>query len=160
MKKIKAPSRHYFFAKNHVVPGPSCITGYAFKHPSKENGAPDSDVVLDDDMEEQISDDDNFIRCVQCLHAITRPEERMVIDGSYQHTFANPHGILFEIACFRSAEGCRYLGPATDEFTWFKGYAWRISVCGKCLLHLGWQYISAGKDSFYGLINDRLIYRQ
>ncbi len=130
------------------------------KHPSKENDGMSTDLVLDDEVEQEIHEDDNHIRCAQCLHAITRPEERIVIDGAHQHTFANPHGIIFEIGCFRTAEGSRYVGPATDEFTWFKGYAWRISVCGKCLLHLGWLYTAAGKDSFFGLITDRLVYQK
>jgi hypothetical protein len=128
------------------------------KQPSEENGGLIADIVVEDEAGEQIYEDDKFIRCSQCLNSIARPNDRIVIGGAHRHTFANPHGILFEIACFSFADGCGYLGPDTDEFTWFKGYAWRIAVCGKCLFHLGWQYISSGKDSFYGLIIDRLIY--
>jgi len=128
------------------------------KQPSEESGGLKTEIMVEDESGEQISEDDKFIRCAQCLNAIAKPTERIVIGGAHRHTFANPHGILFEIACFSFADGCRYLGPGTDEFTWFKGYDWRIALCGKCLVHLGWQFTSAGKDSFYGLIVDRLIY--
>jgi hypothetical protein len=30
---------------------------------------------------------------------ITSPAERIVVQGSHQHTFANPHGIIYEIGC-------------------------------------------------------------
>jgi len=79
------------------------------------------------------------------------------MQGSHIHTFANPHGLVFEIACFRSVTGCGYVGPSTDEFSWFSGYRWRIVVCAACLTHLGWLFTATGGDSFAGLILDRLI---
>lgn len=129
------------------------------KLPSEENGGLKTDLLVEDETGEQISEEDKFIRCAQCLYAIAKPENRIVVGGSHQHTFANPHGILFEIACFSLADGCGYLGTGTEEFTWFKGYAWRIAVCRKCLFHLGWRYnLLSGSDSFYGLIVDHLVY--
>ncbi len=128
------------------------------KKRSELNGGTITTIRVEDEAGEKTIEDDRFIRCGQCLNAIAKPTDRIVIGGTHRHTFANPHGILFEIACFSFADGCRYLGPATEEFTWFRGYAWKIAVCGKCLFHLGWQYISLDKNSFYGLIVDRLIY--
>lgn len=129
-----------------------------FKEPSEENGGFKTDIMHEDETWEKHLENDQIIRCSQCLNTITRMIDRIVIDGAHQHTFANPHGIIFEIACFGTADGCRHMGPGTDEFTWFKGYVWKIAVCGKCLLHLGWQYFSSGSGGFYGLIVDRLIY--
>jgi hypothetical protein len=51
------------------------------------------------------------IVCRQCLHVITSSAERTVVNGAHAHTFANPEGIVFEIACYRDAWGCAYVGP-------------------------------------------------
>jgi hypothetical protein len=135
-----------------------CSTKILLKQPSEENGGLITEIMVEDKTAETSIEDDKFIRCAQCLNSIARQTDRIVIGGAHRHTFANPQGIVFEIACFRFADGCGYLGPGTDEFTWFKGYTWKIAVCGKCLFHLGWQYTSSGKDGFFGLIIDRLIY--
>jgi hypothetical protein len=75
----------------------------------------------------------------------------------HQHAFCNPYGIIFEIGCFRTAPGCGYAGPATEEFSWFPGYSWRLALCSSCGTHLGWQYTAPDKESFCGLILDNLI---
>ena len=98
------------------------------------------------------------ILCRQCRHIITRPDEETTIQGSHQHTFANPNGIVFQIVCFQAAEGCGYAGPPTDEFSWFPGYLWRVAVCSRCLLHMGWLYLGADGRNFHGLILDHLIF--
>jgi len=103
------------------------------------------------------SDSEEAILCRQCHQVLTKPSERISIQGTHRHTFANPHGIVFQIGCFRSVQGCGYVGPATSEWSWFKGYSWRILVCRMCLTHLGWLYTSAGNESFGGLILDRII---
>jgi hypothetical protein len=72
------------------------------------------------------------------------------------HTFANPHGLVFEIGCFREAAGCSLLGAPTDEFTWFHGFRWRVACCMRCLCHLGWCFTSGAGGRFFGLIVDRL----
>lgn len=96
--------------------------------------------------------------CRQCLGFITRPGERIVVNGTHHHTFANPHGIVFEIGCFQQAPGCAAAGPPTDEFSWFAGYNWRIAICANCLTHMGWLFTAAGGGSrFYGLILDNLV---
>jgi hypothetical protein len=100
---------------------------------------------------------DKAIVCRQCLHVITSDAERLVINGAHLHTFANPQGIVFEIACYRNAAGCRYIGQASSEFTWFSGYVWRIAVCANCHTHLGWRFSAADGHFFHGLITSRLI---
>jgi hypothetical protein len=98
-----------------------------------------------------------YILCRACLHPIARPADRISVQGRHMHTFANPHGIVFEIGCFQSAPGCGAIGPTSDEFTWFPGHRWRVCVCAACLAHLGWLFAASDGHTFHGLILDRLI---
>ena len=93
--------------------------------------------------------------CAQCHRVITHQNERVVIQGSQEHSCTNPYGITFHIGCFRHAQGCAVFGTSTAADTWFSGYKWRIAICGKCETHLGWEFTSAA-DRFYGLIVSRL----
>ena len=111
---------------------------------------------VEDETEEKAAEEEGIL-CRQCHSILTSPTERIVVQGSHQHTFANPHGIVFEIGCFGAVRGCGYAGPATDEFSWFKGFSWRVAVCVMCLTHLGWFFESRGGGNFHGLILDRLI---
>ena len=113
--------------------------------------------AAEDEHQEKESDSEKYILCRQCLQVITSPTERIAVQGSHQHTFANPHGIIYEIGCFKSVIGCGYAGPASDEFSWFRGFSWRVAVCAMCLTHVGWLFISSSSDSFNGLILDRLL---
>jgi hypothetical protein len=69
----------------------------------------------------------------------------------------NPAGLLFHIGCFGEAIGCTVVGPDSLEYPWFPGFAWRFAMCAACGRHLGWQFRSEGKPSFFGLILDRLV---
>jgi hypothetical protein len=113
---------------------------------------------VDGKDKEEIPKTRDAILCRECRRIITYPEERIEVTGSYHHTFANPHGIVFEIGCFKSAEGCVHFGVPTHDFSWFKGFQWRLSACGFCLIHLGWIYTRPEATTFYGLILDRLIF--
>jgi hypothetical protein len=106
--------------------------------------------------EQPLVQEEPFILCRDCLHPITRPSDRVSIEGRHAHTFANPHGIVFEIGCFRRAPGCGAIGPASSDFTWFAGHRWRVCICAACLVHLGWVFLPAVGDVFYGLILERL----
>lgn len=99
---------------------------------------------------------DPTVRCRQCGHPVTTIAQRKIIDNAHVHTFANPSGIIFEIACFGEAAGCGYAGSTSSEFTWFAGYRWRIAVCAGCLIHLGWRFAAADGHFFHGLITSRL----
>jgi hypothetical protein len=99
----------------------------------------------------------NVIVCRQCLHVITASAQRIVVNGAHAHSFANPQGIIFEIACYRDAWGCSTIGRSSPEFTWFAGYVWRIAVCANCLVHLGWRFSAPDGHFFHGLITSRLI---
>jgi hypothetical protein len=96
------------------------------------------------------------ILCRQCLQLITSTAERIEIGGGHQHTFANPAGLLFQIGCFRRAQGCAAAGQPEAEWSWFQGYSWQVVLCSSCATHMGWLYTGSG-DSFYGLILHRLL---
>jgi len=109
-----------------------------------------------DKTEEKIPDNGEYIRCRQCLLIITQKTERIEINGSHQHVNANPHGIVFEIGCFKTAVGCSTIGHSSNEWSWFSGYSWKIAVCRRCLIHLGWLFSSSAPSHFYGFILNRL----
>lgn len=98
--------------------------------------------------------------CAACGAGITSKRERLEMNGAYSHAFTNPHGLTFNIGCFRNAENCRPEGSSTTAWTWFQGYAWRVCVCAGCNTHLGWHYEPStprpGDGGFYGLILNRL----
>lgn len=127
------------------------------RRPAEENKntTPIRSVAVKDQADEP--DAESFILCRQCRQIITRPAERIHVNGGHRHTFANPVGLVFEIGCFRSAMGCAQAGSASDEFTWFAGYSWRLALCTGCLNHLGWSFNSRSGDLFFGLILDHLV---
>lgn len=92
--------------------------------------------------------------CAACGAVITWEGARTEVGGAHRHTFVNPHGLVFEIGCFRHAPGCAGVGPAEAFFSWFPGYAWRVAVCRACQAHLGWSY--GERPDFHGLVLDRL----
>lgn len=93
--------------------------------------------------------------CTTCRHPVTHQDERIIVQGGHEHIFTNPHGVVYHIGCFREAAGCAPIGGATMEYTWFKGYAWRIALCAYCRAHLGWLFQVEG-GYFHGLITSRL----
>ncbi len=100
----------------------------------------------------------DLILCRFCHAAITTRHEELVMGGSHQHCFVNPGGYQFHIGCFKLAPGCDISGPATDEFTWFKGYVWQTARCSDCGEHLGWLYQNdSANHQFFGLIIDKLV---
>ena len=60
--------------------------------------------MVEDEAEEETLEKEEYIRCRQCRNILASPEDRISVQGSHQHTFANPHGIVFEIGCFRSVK--------------------------------------------------------
>ncbi len=96
------------------------------------------------------------IYCRFCGHGITGIEQKTSRQGSHRHVFTNPSGITFEIGIFSDVPGCVNVTEPTFEFTWFKGYAWQVSICAHCGNHLGWFWQSTD-DAFFGLILDRIV---
>ena len=100
---------------------------------------------------------DDLILCRFCHAAITSKRDEYIMSGSHQHRFINPSGMQFLIGCFKLAPGCDIGGPATDEYSWFKGYLWQIARCSDCGEHLGWLYQNGEADQFFGLIVEKLV---
>lgn len=101
--------------------------------------------------------DDPMILCRSCRCPVTHPEFKILRENRFSHTFANPYGHVFEIGCFSRAEGCVKASGESDEFPWFPGYLWAVGACRQCGAQLGWIF-SSGRDTFYGLILDQLIF--
>jgi hypothetical protein len=97
-----------------------------------------------------------IIRCASCRHVVTSSDAAIEVDGAHEHVHTNPAGFVFEIGCFRDAPGCAAEGPASEEWSWFPGYAWQVGLCVGCGVHLGWVFVLAA-GRFYGLIVDRLV---
>jgi hypothetical protein len=96
------------------------------------------------------------IVCAACETSITTARQRIASHGAHEHRFMNPAGITFHIGCFAQAIGCVTVGPASLEYAWFPGFAWRLALCGRCGRQLGWRFRGDSGDGFFGLILDRL----
>ena len=147
--RIQAPRPRHPTAP---LPQPAAMWLKTPASPEGNDGTAPADAVREEERDERL------ILCRECLFPIAREEDRTSMSGTFQHTFANPAGIVFTIGCFRTAEGCARVGPASDEFTWFNGFAWRVGVCRGCLAHLGWFFAAPSGAAFWGLILDHLIF--
>ena len=65
-----------------------------FRYPGKDKSGTTTEESV---SEKEIVDADKYICCIQCLQPITRPSDRIVMNGSHIHSFANPRGIIYEI---------------------------------------------------------------
>ena len=113
---------------------------------------------IDSDTEkkaETMSKEDEIITCALCNNHITDLCRQIIVNKSFNHTFANPYGQVFEIGCFSQAKGCLPGSMGSTEFSWFFGFSWQIGICNQCLTHLGWIF-SSKSDLFYGLILEKL----
>ncbi|MCP4160478.1 MAG: hypothetical protein GY760_10420 [Deltaproteobacteria bacterium] len=119
----------------------------------KEETEGSTTVQTEDDTEQE---EKRIIACKNCNHQISTVSEKTTVDDIHIHAFANPHGLLFEIGIYRTADGCALEGPFSDEFTWFPGYSWKIAICENCLVHMGW-YFGSQSSSFFGIIADRIF---
>jgi len=111
--------------------------------------------IEDEDREETV-DKNWHILCAECSQAITGDSERIEVNGAHEHTFVNPSGIIFQIGCFAGVSGTQISGAVTEQWSWFKGYSWRIVCCSRCGTHLGWVYMGRDEIIFFGLILSRL----
>lgn len=107
------------------------------------------------DFEQNHGERGPFLICRACGQRITPVSARMSVSGQYEHTFFNPHGLVFVLGCFAMAPGCGLSGMPSSEFTWFPGYFWQPAHCRACLQHLGWRY-TGESSGFFGLILDQL----
>jgi hypothetical protein len=136
-------------SRSPFTPAIGCLRRLQRPPPPGEDGQTEPDRAVD-------SDERQSVRCRACGHEVTTREDGLEVDGRHRHTFFNPAGVLYEIACYGDAPGCDDLGTPTDQFSWFPSFSWRYSLCGACRSHLGWQFLGADGESFWGLIVDRL----
>ncbi len=104
--------------------------------------------------DEQAPERKRTLRCLACGRMIADPDDHVTLQGGHEHVFVNPGGHDYRIRLYHQAPGACPIGPATNFYSWFPGYAWRVLVCGGCGAHLGWDYGPA--PGFVGLIVDRL----
>ena len=133
-----------------MIPADTTMQSWTFRQPCKPDGnrperMPEGKHELDDACGGE------QILCRRCGRYITSGKQRISVNGSHEHTFANPEGILFHVGCFARVQGCSFAGEPTGEWSWFMGYAWSVAYCAGCGLHLGWRYSSAD-DVFHGLV--------
>jgi hypothetical protein len=100
--------------------------------------------------------EDAGVLCRYCRRRVTEHSRGISVNGSHHHVFANPHGMVFDILCYSSADGCYPGLESSGEFTWFAGYRWHVALCRSCSHHLGWLFVGEG-SSFYGLAAEFLI---
>jgi uncharacterized protein (DUF983 family) len=105
---------------------------------------------------ESIAGEGTCVRCGACRHGLTFDRARLEVEGKHTHTFVNPGGEKFTIRCYREASGCRGFGEESTFWSWFRGFAWQVALCGQCGAHVGWFY-RGDAASFVGLIADRVI---
>lgn len=130
---------------------------YRLRYAPEKQGGEKTEGFSEKAPRETTKDDGGGLLCRQCGRFVTSEHERIAVQGAHQHTFANPHGIVFSIGCFRSAAGCGRNGPLTTEWSWFKGFRWQLAYCRSCLKHLGWLFVSLTGERFHGLILDQLV---
>lgn len=92
------------------------------------------------------------VLCRSCLNYLTDTNQKMNVNGSYQHSFINPAEHVFDIGCFKEVQGCIVKGTPLLRHSWFQGYAWSYCHCSSCNLHIGWQFSNINMNVFYGLI--------
>lgn len=109
------------------------------------------------DAREREGESGGSLRCAACRHVVTNAAWRISVAGSHRHVFANPHGMVFAVGCFKAAPGCAALGQPSGAFTWFAGTRWQVAVCAACGTYLGWRYARTVGGIFFGLLLDRLV---
>lgn len=104
------------------------------------------------------AESERVYRCAACRALVTRARWAIAVNGAHERAVFNPAGILFRILTFREAPGAAHAGAATADFTWFRGFTWRLCLCRVCGAHLGWRYQGAASPQvFFGLIKNRLV---
>ena len=53
--------------------------------------------------QDQQADAGRALLCARCSSPITTRDQHRTMHGMHEHTFANPHGIIYRIGCFRNA---------------------------------------------------------
>lgn len=92
--------------------------------------------------------------CARCGAHLTDASQRIEVAGQHQHTFFNPAGVIYQVACFAAVPGCSGVGAFSPEFSWFAEHRWQVAICASCREHLGWHF--QGASTFSALIVERI----
>ena len=65
--------------------------------------------IKEEDSEDP-ADKKRHLLCAECSQGITDDSERVEVNGSHEHTFVNPNGIVFQIGCFAGVFGVNISG--------------------------------------------------
>lgn len=98
---------------------------------------------------------EKYYVCSNCRAVIANSRAFLYRNGSKDHSFINPAGILCDFITFTGCENVVVDGRLFLEHTWFPGYGWRFLACGVCLQHLGWRYDSVtnkAEADFFGVL--------
>ncbi len=123
---------------------------------TEKTGRDNTETVPETADDDVVAGEGEKLLCTQCKATVTTVAEQVEVNGRAHHSFANPHGLYFEITCYGNAPGCMYSADASGEFTWFRGFRWKVAACSTCTAHLGWLFI-ASTTRFHGLISERLV---
>jgi hypothetical protein len=104
-------------------------------------------------------DGDRRVHCRACSSIVADARAKTEVNGVHVHTFINPAGIIFKVACYAAAPGTSPHGAPSTEWTWFPGHAWQAALCARCADHLGWSYRRPAHPAFVALILDKVIER-
>ena len=132
--------------------GEGIYPAFCFRRKDQLLSDPTGKIETADEQKSDDEEEEAHIVCRHCTHFLTQSSNRVSVDGAHTHVFSNPHGYVFEIVCFRNVTGVLHTGIITDDFSWFRGYGWRIAVCGNCRIHLGWGFSGDGREPFHALI--------
>lgn len=95
--------------------------------------------------------------CRGCGAPVAADDQWVSIQGRpAEGVFTNPLGAVCGVLTVCAAGNVRVEHAATEEHTWFEGYAWRPAACSGCGAHVGWRYEAAAAgldpDEFFGLL--------
>ncbi|GAB0100490.1 Protein cereblon [Sergentomyia squamirostris] len=108
--------------------------------------------------------DPYYYHCAECNHKVAKFSDvfAMSKDG-VQASYCNPGGYIHDTVTLYHVEedALAVERRKSTEFSWFPGYAWKISICSQCRWHLGWQFVAEKKNlmpqSFYGLSQRNIV---
>jgi hypothetical protein len=94
--------------------------------------------------------------CMDCRAMVSSSDRLAAVGGATRHQFTNPAGMDCDFLSFLSCPGAVAQGAATEEYSWFSEYRWRIAFCRYCGHHLGWNYQSSAAETrpkeFWGIL--------
>jgi hypothetical protein len=105
---------------------------------------------------ESVTEEEKWIRCAACGARLAPERARLEVNGGHEHSFMNPSGLRFVVACYSVAPGCVPEGERSTVWTWFPGRAWQIALCKACGVHVGWSFHGDDASPFHALARDRI----